>query len=132
MAPRIKKMEFDGENKGSLLNMQVDCSDNYLITSFENGSVSIFDFKIGEIINELPPMQRCMINETLMSAQLLIDDQCTFLAYLGSDQKQVTFYTIDWDVKVKKLEKPPNASQVKIFNKKINIADKLRTGVESV
>lgn len=68
MEPRIKKMEFDGENKGSLLNMQVDCSDNYLITSFENGSVSIFDFKIGEIINELPPMQRCMINETLMSA----------------------------------------------------------------
>jgi hypothetical protein len=68
MKPRIKKMEFNGDNKGNLLNMKVDCSDHYLITSFENGSISIFDFTIGEIIKELPPMDRCLINGTLNSA----------------------------------------------------------------
>ena len=121
MKPRIKKMDFDKDTKGTLLNFHVDGSESYLVASFENGSISIFDIKQGNILRELPPLERCLINGMVKNTQVVIDDECTFIAYLSPDQKEVIFYTMEWNMTVTKLKKPPNASKIGIFNKKTMI-----------
>ena len=107
MNPHIRLLDSDDQNiKGCLLNMNVEVSNLYLACSFENGSISIYDLREGVISKELPPMERCFVNILPFNAQIQIDDNCTFAAYLDQNQRDIIFYTFDWDLKVKKLEKP--------------------------
>ena len=53
-------LEHDSKSKGGLQNISVESSGFFACMSFENGSISIFDLRDGNLHKEVDPMERCL------------------------------------------------------------------------
>ena len=104
--PLVTLLKHDSDTKGSLKEMKVEGAQRYLVASFQNGSLSVYDLRTLSMVKSFGPMSECLLNDQPYQSNMMIDESVTYLAYLHRDRKQVNFVTFDWDYEVKKLEKP--------------------------
>ena len=85
--PRVTLLQHDSDTKGNLKEMKVEGAQRYLVTSFQNGSLSVYDLRTLEMVKNIHPMSECLINNQPFQSNVMIDECVTYLAYLHRDGK---------------------------------------------
>ena len=104
--PKTIELFYDSSSLGNVTNIKVNGTGQFLVVSFQDGSVLTWSLKTLWVQKHMPPMERCHIDREPFATNIFIDEYATYLAYLGENRREIHFKTLGWAYRCKKLPKP--------------------------
>ena len=85
----MKRFHFDPSTLGNVTNMQIESSNQFLVTTFQNGQVIVYNAKTCERLHVTEPLKDCLIREQALCTNFCFDDNCSYYSYLCSNERSI-------------------------------------------
>ena len=76
-----------------------------LLAVFNNGSILVFDLRRHIQIQDLKAPYNSMIDDIPYNINVCIDEYCSIMSYLSSNQKEINLLSFNWDYGCEKVHK---------------------------
>ena len=83
--PKTIELFYDRSSLGNVTNIKVNGTGQFLVVSFQDGSIMTWSLKTLWVQKHMAPLEHCRVGLAPLSSNIFIDESATYLAYLGEN-----------------------------------------------